>query len=92
MIPTYKIAANRRAQRAESIARIEWSATIERHRAAERKARDVLKDAIIAGNVGPYVGTSILAAADSLRKAAVIAALAERSEPEPAEDETGSAS
>lgn len=46
-------------------------------------ARNVLCDAIIAAGVEAYAGVAILAAADSLRKAAVIAALAERIEPEP---------
>lgn len=83
MIPAHVLAANRLEERAASRARVEFRAQRERHREAERKARDVLKDAIIAAGVSPHTGVSILAAAYSLRKAAVIAALAERIEPEP---------
>lgn len=84
MIPAHMLAANRREERAASRSRVELRAKLVHHREVERKARDMLKDAIIAASVTPHAGTSILAAADSLRKAAVIAVLAERSESEPA--------
>lgn len=85
MIPAHTLAANRRDERAASRARVEPRVQRERHQAAERKARDILKDAIVAAGVAPHGGAAILAAADSLRKAAVVAALAERAEPEPAD-------
>lgn len=84
-IPVGVLLLNRQEERAASRARVDLRAQRERHREAERRARDVLKDAIVAAGVAPHAGTSILVAADSLRKAAVIAALAARIEPEPAE-------
>lgn len=80
--------ANRQQERAASRARVEHRAQLDRYREAERKAHDVLKDAIVAVGVPPHVGIAILAAADSLRKTAVNAALAERIEPEPSAGET----
>ena len=85
MISAHLLAANRRDERAASRARVEIRAQLERHRQAERRARDVLRDAILATGIPAAHGVAILAAADSLRKAAVIAALAEGIDSEPAD-------
>ncbi len=79
------LVANRPDEHTASRARVEFRAQLKHHREVERRAREVLNDAIVAAGVTTHAGTSILAAADSPRKTAVIAALAERIDPQPVE-------